>query len=436
MGGYVPPTTTKILPSERYSMEKLVCLDTNVLLETPEIIHDYRVVVLSHVIRELEKHKLHMNKDLAYRARRATRYLEEHKDDVVFDFFDYQVKDHRLDDNYTDNKIIQACLDKKYSLITFDLLLKFKAKGYEIDVIEVKSQKLDADYTGVHELFITSSREDQELLASLYELPNRNIFNLSQNQYLFIWDKERPTYNEDGIPNGYEFIDSFKFDGERLTKLKYKQVHSKFTGEKVKPINKKQEMLFDLLQNKDITIKVCMGKYGVGKDYLMIQHALDLIENGKMDKIIWARNNVELADVPTLGILPGDKTEKLLEFLMPLADHVGGIDGLEMLIRQQKIEVQHLGSLRGRDIKDSIIYVTEFQNNTAEHAKLLVGRVGLGSQLWLNGDLKQTDKDVYKNNSGLKALQKLKGQHLFGLVTLDKTERSDTAKLAELLDEE
>ncbi|MED1863247.1 PhoH family protein [Fictibacillus nanhaiensis] len=418
-------------------MDKLVCLDTNVLLENPEIIHDYRVVVLSHVIRELEKHKLHMNKDLAYRARRATRYLKQHQDNVVFDFMDYQVQDLRLDENYTDNKIIEACLQKNYSLLTFDLLLDIKARGYGIEVLDVESKGYSFDeYTGVHEIYISSSSEDQELLASLYELPERNVFNLSLNQYLFIWDKEKPTYNDNGIPNGYEFIDSFKFDGEKLIKLKYKPLHSKFTGDKVKPINKKQEMLFDLLQNKDITIKACMGKYGVGKDYLMIQHALDLIESGKMDKIIWARNNVELADVPTLGILPGDKNEKLIEFAMPLADHVGGIDGLEMLLRQQKIEIQHLGSLRGRDIKNSIIYVTEFQNNTKEHATLLVGRVGLGSQLWLNGDLKQTDKDVYKNNSGLKALQKLKGQHLFGLVTLDKTERSDTAKLAELLDEE
>jgi predicted ribonuclease YlaK len=59
--------------------------------------------------------------------------------------------------------------------------------------------------------------------------------------------------------------------------------------------------------------------------------------------------------------------------------------------------------------------------------------VGKESQLWLNGDLKQTDNDVYRRNSGIRALSVLKGNRLFGQVTLDKTERSDTAQLAELI---
>jgi len=414
-------------------MDKLYLIDTNILLENPEIINTYKSVIISQVIRELEKHKLSNNGDLAYKARRATRYIDENCDKVIFDFKDYKVKfDENADPQYVDNQIIQACLDNGYGLITNDLLLKFKANGYRIDVIEINQDDTE-EYTGIYDLYLTSSKEDQELLAHLYESPEDNIFELVQNQYLFIWDKDKPTYDDFGNINGYEFIDSFRFDGEKLTKLKYKPINSKFMGEKIKPINKKQEMLFDLLQNKDITTKVCLGKYGVGKDFVMISHALDLIEQGKMDKLIWARNNVELADVPTLGILPGDKNEKLIEFAMPLADHVGGIDGLEMLIKQGKIEIQHLGSLRGRDIKHSIIYVTECQNNTREHIKLLIGRVGKGSQLWLNGDLKQTDKEVYRRNSGIKALAVLKGNPLFGQATLDKTERSDTAKLADLL---
>jgi PhoH-like ATPase len=312
--------------------------------------------------------------------------------------------------------------------------LRIKAEGLGIEVLDVKIKEND-EYTGVHELYLTKSKEDQQLLADIYENPYKNTYNLVQNQYLYIWNKDKPTYNEDGLPNGYEFIDSFRFDGEKLIKLKFKPIFSKFTGEKVKPINKKQEMLFDLLQDKEKTIKACFGKYGVGKDFVMINHALDLVESQKVDKIIWARNNVELEDVPTLGILPGDKIEKLIEFAMPLADHVGGVEGLRVLILSGKIEIQHLGSLRGRDIKRSIIYVTECQNNTNKHIKLLIGRVGKESQLWLNGDLKQTDKEVYRQNSGIRALSVLKGNRLFGQVTLDKTERSDTAQLAELIED-
>lgn len=415
---------------------KKFAVDTNILIDHFAELEEYQVVLLGHVLRELDKHKSNSgrNPELAYKARRVVRYIKENKDKFIFDTRDYDGSSFG-DNVYEDNRILAAVVENQYSLITNDVLLGFRAEGMGIEVIEFGDKgKEDLDYSGVHEIFLTSNKEDQELLAQLYENPSYNPFNLVQNQYLFIWDKEKPTYNDDGEMNGYELTDSFKFDGFQFTKLRYKTVTPKYLGDKVKPINKKQEMLFDLLQNKDITIKACFGKYGVGKDFVMITHALDLIDQGKVDKIIWARNNVELADVPTLGILPGDKIEKLIEFAMPLADHVGGVEGLEVLIRQGKIEIQHLGSLRGRDIKRSIIYVTECQNDTKEHIQLLIGRVGKESQLWLNGDLKQTDKDVYRHNSGIKALAKLKGHRLYGQVTLDKTERSDTAQLAELLD--
>jgi PhoH-like ATPase len=416
-------------------MTKRYVTDTNILLDSIEGLKDYQIVLLSHTLRELEKHKSSHKEDLKFRAREITRYINGNKDKFHIDAKDYDGSKlgRYYDNRYEDNNILASCVENNYGIITNDVLLGFKAEGFGLEVISLNTLEESSDYSGIHDIYISSSKQDQDLLASLYENPKDNIFDLVKHQYLYVWDKDKPTYDKNGNHNGYEFIGNFRFDGETLRKLKYKQIHSKFMGEKVKPINKKQEMLFDLLQNNEVNIKMCLGKFGVGKDFLMITHALDLIENGKIDKLIWARNNVELADVPTLGILPGDKFEKLVEFAMPLADHVGGVEGLTMLIKQNKIEIQYLGSLRGRDIKNSIIYVTEFQNNTRDHAKLLVGRVGRGSQLWLNGDLKQTDKEVYKNNSGIKAITKLRGNELFSLATLDKTERSDTAELADLI---
>lgn len=120
---------------------------------------------------------------------------------------------------------------------------------------------------------------------------------------------------------------------------------------------------------------------------------------------------------------------------MPVADHVGGLEGLRRLQAQDRIEVTHLGFLRGRDIRNSILLVSEAGNLTREHVQLLIGRVGEGSNLWLDGDLKQVDMDVFEKNSGLvRAIDKLKGNPLFGYVRLEKSERSPTAALADLLD--
>ena len=167
----------------------------------------------------------------------------------------------------------------------------------------------------------------------------------------------------------------------------------------------------------------------------MCSAAVDLIEHGKYDKIVYIRNNIEVKDSKPIGFLPGTYNEKMLPFAMPLADHLGNIDGLSLMISGGKIEVVHLGFVRGRDIKNSIIICSEAENLTKEHIQLLLGRVGEGSTIWLNGDFKQCDAAVFERNSGLMvAVDKLKGHHRFGYVKLLKTERSETAAMADLLD--
>lgn len=53
----------------------------------------------------------------------------------------------------------------------------------------------------------------------------------------------------------------------------------------------------------------------------------------------------------------------------------------------------------------------------------------------MNGDFKQTDSPIYRMNNGLlSVVQKLSGHKKFGYVQLEKTERSETAAMADLLD--
>ena len=159
------------------------------------------------------------------------------------------------------------------------------------------------------------------------------------------------------------------------------------------------------------------------------------IEDGKFEKLVYVRNAIGVKDANEIGFLPGSKEEKLRPFTMVLADHLGGETGLDMQIMAGTISIEHLGHIRGRDIKNSIIYCTEAENLTKEHVQLLIGRVGEGSTLWMNGDFKQTDNPLFRMNSGLlTTVQKLAGHEKFGYVQLQKTERSDTAAMADLLD--
>lgn len=92
--------------------------------------------------------------------------------------------------------------------------------------------------------------------------------------------------------------------------------------------------------------------------------------------------------------------------------------------------------IRGRSFENSLIYVCEGQNITSEIAKLIISRVGINSELWINSDTHQTDARVYEKDNGItKMIERLSGNPLFGYVYLPKSERGEVANLATLLDD-
>lgn len=249
-----------------------------------------------------------------------------------------------------------------------------------------------------------------------------NHFNCLENEYVIFENENK------------EIIDKYRWTGKEYEQVRYKAIENTFSG-LIRPRNPQQCLAFDMLQDNKTTIKVLTGIFGSGKSMLMILHAIEALRRGDADKIVWVRNNIEVKDSVPLGALPGTADDKLLPFAGPLLDHIGGLDGMYAMMNNGQLELQHLGYIRGRDIKNSIIIASEAENLTVQHVQLLIGRVGEGSQLWLDGDHKQVDKQIFKDNSGLlKAVERLAGQPLFGYVDLPISERSETAKLADLLD--
>jgi predicted ribonuclease YlaK len=418
-------------------MDKYFVPDTNVLLDSIESLQDYKLVLLSHTLRELDKHKSSHNDELAYRARKAVRYIKDNKDKFIFDSKDYNGfelgKDY--DDVYQDNNILAACVQNQYGLISNDVLLTYKAEGFGLEVVSLDNEEFNdcSKYTGIRDLYVDETSESQLELAHIYQHYNTTQFEMVENEYLIIWDKSKPTYHRtSGEINGYEAIDTFRFDGEKLVKLKYKPTEDLFMG-KTKPINVKQQVAFDMLQNKNIGVNLILGGAGSGKDHIMAAHMMQSLQREEIDKIVFVRNIQKLKDAGEVGFLKGDLFSKMLTWSLPLADQIGGIEALEMLVEKGKIEIQHFESIRGRSFNRCGVYVTEIQSMSDYHARVLLSRIGKDSFIYLNGDIKQTDSDYNKHNSAINALKKLKGNKLFGLVTLDKTERSDIASLSELI---
>lgn len=272
------------------------------------------------------------------------------------------------------------------------------------------------DYTGIKII----QPSDMEL-AKIYE-NKYDYSDLLENQYLVV------------VGANCEPVDYFQRSGAQLRRVRFPELSNNFTGS-LKPRNLQQYCAFDLLKNENIPLKLLTGRFGSGKTLACIVAALEQIQQHKAEKIIYVRNNVQVKDTDPLGALPGDEFSKILPYLMPFADHVGGVDGVEQLINAGQLEVISLGYMRGRSLRNSIVYVTEAENLTRQHIQLLMGRIDSGSQLWFDGDLKQRDRSVFEKSAGLELLiERIAGDPLFGYVRLEKSERGPVAALADRLD--
>ena len=274
------------------------------------------------------------------------------------------------------------------------------------------------DYKGYIEVEM-----NDDCLAQFYSNKNLWAGDLYENQYMLIKDSTG------------EIVDKYCRQNGELRQVFFCKLGGAFTGA-IKPRNPQQICLFDMLKDKTSKIKLVTGRFGSGKTMAMTVAALELIEKGKFDKIVWVRNNVSVKDAPEIGYLPGTEIDKLMPYVMPLADHAGGEEGIKKMLENGTLEVIPLGHLRGRSLRNSIVFCTECENLTRQHIQLLMGRIDEGSQLWLDGDTKQRDRAIFEQSAGLeKMIARLAGNKLFAHIHLEKSERSEVAALADLLDD-
>ena len=223
---------------------------------------------------------------------------------------------------------------------------------------------------------------------------------------------------------------------EEFTTGKGKKKYSKSKQPVITPRNDYQVCAFDLVQDTNKTVKLLTGNFGSGKTMLVVAAALQMLNNGQVDKIVWLRNNVVAAGTEQIGYLPGTELEKIRPWLSPFIDHLKDEKTVQRLIEHNQLEVSALGYIRGRNIERAAIICSEAQNLTEELVKLIIGRAGEGTYIFFDGDFKhQVDKDIFKKSPGIKRMiEVLAGNKLFGYVDLPISERSATARLADEFD--
>ena len=223
----------------------------------------------------------------------------------------------------------------------------------------------------------------------------------------------------------------------------------------VRPINLEQKFYFTILTHPQNYITVVSGATGSGKTLVALQAGLELLNEGIVEGIVYARNTVTANDPQSeLGFRKGDEGQKLGYFMYPLysainftiehmkkrsidsqVEYTGNINSMkqetatESFMLNHNIEVMDIAHLRGTTISKKFVIIDEAQNLTAATLKLIGTRMGDDTRLVVMGDPNQIDHPFLskRRNALVTLLQKAKTEDYIAGVQLRHTIRSEIA---------
>jgi phosphate starvation-inducible PhoH-like protein len=189
----------------------------------------------------------------------------------------------------------------------------------------------------------------------------------------------------------------------------------------VRARNQAQDLYLRALKRYELVF--AEGPAGTGKTWLAVGHAVSLLEQGVVERLILSRPAVEAGE--RLGFLPGDMREKVDPYLRPIYDGLHDFMDARMVERGMQtgmIEVAPLAFMRGRTLTKSCILLDEAQNATTMQMKMFLTRLGEGSRMIVTGDPSQTDLPPGQKSGLSEAMSLLTGLEGIGRVTFSETD--------------
>jgi phosphate starvation-inducible PhoH-like protein len=258
------------------------------------------------------------------------------------------------------------------------------------------------------EIYVNASDEKigllEELFKTLEEISKLN-YSISERDIIYIINQIKSNKQKD-------LLDLYK---------KPQCVGKKFSGKSVYPKTLNQKLYVNNLFTKDITFGV--GPAGTGKTYLAVMHAVTMLKEGSVKKIILTRPAVEAGE--SLGYLPGDLKEKIAPYLRPLYDALYdslGYEATTALIDKEVIEIAPLAYMRGRTLEGACIILDEAQNTTTKQMKMFLTRLGFMSKMIITGDISQIDLPKGVKSGLVEAVDILDGIKEIGITRFDSSD--------------
>ncbi len=445
-GDRVPKTTARQTSASTASAvkQRTYVLDTSVLLSDPRAVFrfaEHEVVLPVVVISELEK-KRH-DPELGYFARQALRYLDDLR--VKHERLDMPIAvgeggtlrvelNHtsdaalpsglRLGDN--DTRILSVALNLAQEgsdvvVVSKDLPLRVKASSIGLAAEEYRAELApESGWTGLAE--INLSGDDMQKLYDKERLVTPLVHDLPRNTNLVI-------HSERGSALGRVT------SGGAMTLVRGDRDLFGMHGRSAE-----QRLAIDMLQDPTIGIVSLGGRAGTGKSALALCAGLDAVLEKRLHKKIMVFRPLYAVGGQNLGYLPGDADEKMNPWAQATFDTLGSVvsdNVIDEVAERGIIEVLPLTHIRGRSLHDAFVIVDEAQSLERNVLLTVLSRIGQNSRVVLTHDVAQRDNLRVGRHDGIASvIEALKGQSLFGHITLQRSERSDIAALVtDLLDD-
>lgn len=206
-----------------------------------------------------------------------------------------------------------------------------------------------------------------------------------------------------------------------MTRRKEKQ-QEQHVNQKIKIVegktNNQKEYIRSIIENEVI---FCSGPSGCGKSFIAAGIAAEHLHRGDIEQIIVTRPIV--CTGKEIGALPGDLSEKINPYLMPMQENFKFFLGQAfygLYANERKIRYEPIEIMRGATFNNAYMILDEAQNCTFDQIKMFITRMGQNSKVLINGDTRQTD---LKGKSGLwSCMDKLKSVEGVSIIYLDNSD--------------
>jgi PhoH-like ATPase len=385
-------------------MQRIYCLDTNVLIDSPECIETFRngsdnkVYVPYSVIMELDR--LKRRNDISHVVAQIARNI---LDDMRFECIRIPGKTYSEESNDTDiiedvlhlkELMIRTYNDAQYYpiVISNDSFLRVRLK---IEGIECQEYTVSKTYTSESQDYTGFIKPDNPPIANC-----------------FYWTDEGQMWFE----GSEKFID----------------YENCVWG--VKPRHYTQNAAMELMLAKHIDVTSIQSPAGLGKTYISLAAAMQLTlqKPKEFEKIFIIKPVVEIGE--KIGFLPGDVDEKLAPYMRGIMDLIYKLHAQrpanalfmesaagKFELNPKKLEILHIGFVRGMNLENCVVIIDEAQNCSRYEMRALLSRMGQNVKCFVLGDTNQCDHPYLNSaNNGLNwVVKKFKGRENYAHIVLN-----------------